>query len=95
MVVGLNQLVWSAADFASGQGELRSGGRLLAGWPVLVAAFHGSIVRLKLETRKPFVYGPSPVVSSSTHCETGEGGSRRMIESRPSIFGTHDGDGML
>ena len=36
-----------------------------------------------------------PLVSKLTHPETGEGGSRRMIESRPSIFGTHDGDGML
>jgi hypothetical protein len=34
-------------------------------------------------------------VPKLTHSETGEGGSRRMIESRPSIFGTHDGDGML
>src|ERR1022692_711414 len=35
----------------------------------------------------------SPVasVAKRTHSETGEGGSRRMIESRPSIFGTHDG----
>ena len=34
-------------------------------------------------------------VAQRTHSETREGGSRRMIESRPSILGTHDGDGML
>jgi hypothetical protein len=54
-----------------------------------------SVLRLNYETLKGLISLASPTVAKFTHSETGEGGSRRMIESRPSIFGTHDGDGML
>jgi hypothetical protein len=54
-----------------------------------------SVLRLNYETSKGLISLAPPSVAKPTHSETGEGGSCRMIESRPSIFGTHDGDGML
>src|SRR5215510_3829730 len=49
-----------------------------------------SVVRLSSETLKRLISQASPRFAKLTHSETGKGGSRRMIESRPSIFRTQD-----